>query len=322
MYLCVRNRTSDFLKKRSEHVAKRGVRMHVKKPGKFNYGDEDDAPLINADDDVEMQIAKKDTLPPEWMESVDKVRELMATAAGKMKELAVLHNKPFLKMDFDDDSGVEERQIEIVTLQISSLFNQAKNGINSIGAQAPNTSTQVKVTQNIKKSLTKELLEISGDFKKSQSTYLRKLEARDKKTGTFSTALGSGYEGLSSDAMDENPMDFSAFSDAQKQAVKENQAIIQQRDEQILNIVKSIEELSTIFKDLATLVVDQGMVMDRIDYNMEIVVENLKAGQKKLQEADKEQKSAGKKYIILLLVVVVVALIFAVIFGKNVSKKR
>ena len=38
--------------------------------------------------------------------------------------------------------------------------------------------------------------------------------------------------------------------------------------------VKSIEDLSTIFKELAVLVIDQGTILDRIDFNMEQVRRN------------------------------------------------
>jgi syntaxin 16 len=44
------------------------------------------------------------------------------------------------------------------------------------------------------------------------------------------------------------------------------------RDVEIQQIAKSIEELSQIFKELAVLVIDQGTILDRIDFNMEQVV--------------------------------------------------
>jgi hypothetical protein len=44
------------------------------------------------------------------------------------------------------------------------------------------------------------------------------------------------------------------------------------RDKEIQQIARSIEELSQIFKELAILVIDQGTILDRIDYNMEQVV--------------------------------------------------
>ena len=53
------------------------------------------------------------------------------------------------------------------------------------------------------------------------------------------------------------------------QMVEQNSRAIVQRDEEIRNIVESIAELGTIFKDLGNLIADQGTILDRIDYNME-----------------------------------------------------
>jgi syntaxin 16 len=39
--------------------------------------------------------------------------------------------------------------------------------------------------------------------------------------------------------------------------LEETESYVQERDGEIRNIVKSIEELSTIFKELAVLVIDQ-----------------------------------------------------------------
>ena len=44
---------------------------------------------------------------------------------------------------------------------------------------------------------------------------------------------------------------------------------VKERDVEIRNIAQSIEELSSIFKELALLVLDQGSIPDRIDYNLE-----------------------------------------------------
>ena len=44
---------------------------------------------------------------------------------------------------------------------------------------------------------------------------------------------------------------------------------MRERDEEIQKIARSIQELSDIFKELAVLVIDQGTILDRIDFNME-----------------------------------------------------
>jgi syntaxin 16 len=58
--------------------------------------------------------------------------------------------------------------------------------------------------------------------------------------------------------------------DSQVQAqVSNNERLINEREKEINEIVKSIHTLASIFKDLQTMVIDQGTVLDRIDYNIE-----------------------------------------------------
>lgn len=51
--------------------------------------------------------------------------------------------------------------------------------------------------------------------------------------------------------------------------IENNEAIIDQREREINQIAKSIHQLAEIFRDLQTLVIDQGTMLDRIDYNIE-----------------------------------------------------
>ena len=96
------------------------------------------------------------------------------------------------------------------------------------------------------------------------------------------------------------------------------QAEIQSRDKEISQIAKSIEELGTIFKELAVLVIDQGTILDRIDYNMEAVVEHTKTGIKQLEKAEKSQKSARPmKCILCLLSTIMILLLILVMKHRH-----
>lgn len=55
-----------------------------------------------------------------------------------------------------------------------------------------------------------------------------------------------------------------------------------QREREINDIAKGIIELADIFKELQTMVIDQGTMLDRIDYNVERMAENVKGADKEL----------------------------------------
>ena len=61
-----------------------------------------------------------------------------------------------------------------------------------------------------------------------------------------------------------------------------NDTAIMQREREITDIAKGIIELADIFKELQTMVIDQGTMLDRIDYNVERMAVDVKAADKEL----------------------------------------
>ena len=61
-----------------------------------------------------------------------------------------------------------------------------------------------------------------------------------------------------------------------------NDAAIAQREREINDIAQGIIELADIFKDLQTMVIDQGTMLDRIDYNVERMTTDVKGAEKEL----------------------------------------
>ena len=62
----------------------------------------------------------------------------------------------------------------------------------------------------------------------------------------------------------------------------QNDAAIEQREREINDIAKGIIELSDIFRELQTMVIDQGTMLDRIDYNVERMGTEVKSADKEL----------------------------------------
>ena len=55
-----------------------------------------------------------------------------------------------------------------------------------------------------------------------------------------------------------------------------------ERNEQIMKIVESVQELNEIFKELSNLVIIQGSLLDRIDYNIDESLVQVRKGKNTL----------------------------------------
>lgn len=94
---------------------------------------------------------------------------------------------------------------------------------------------------------------------------------------------------------------------SQKQLTS-NDAAIMQREREITDIAQGIIELADIFKELQTMIIDQGTMLDRIDYNVERMAVEVKAAAKELTVASGYQRKGTKRRIIFLLVLLVVGM--------------
>ena len=84
-----------------------------------------------------------------------------------------------------------------------------------------------------------------------------------------------------------------------------NDTVIAQREREIEEIAQGIIDLADLFRDLQSMVIDQGTMLDRIDYNVESMTIDVKAADKELKVASGYQRKTTKRWIILLLLLLV-----------------
>jgi syntaxin 16 len=73
------------------------------------------------------------------------------------------------------------------------------------------------------------------------------------------------------------------------------------RSKEINNIAKSINELAVLFKDLSVLVVEQGTILDRIDYNVKEAKESMEQANVHLEKTVEIEKSSRARGCIYTL---------------------
>ena len=81
------------------------------------------------------------------------------------------------------------------------------------------------------------------------------------------------------------------------------------RDREIREILQSIVELQELFKEFSTLVIEQGTLLDRIDYNLENVQATIDVANVNIEDAIRYTKYSRWTICVLLLVVLLVGVI-------------
>lgn len=251
------------------------------------------------------------TLPPSWVNDVDAVNATVGDIQRLMVELASMHASRIGTV-FGRDLDNMERQIERKTTEVTTLFRKAERYLQKVGTSTRQAGGEESIVgANVQRSLAMQLQTLSSEFRQKQRKYLTDVKAQ-KSGGLVESEARFGINLEDDGSLQMN--EYNNFgTSTQLSVVDDLQSEIQSRDKEISQIAKSIEELGSIFKELAVLVIDQGTILDRIDYNMEAVVEHTKTGIQQLERAEKSQKSARPmKCIICLLCTIMILLLILV----------
>lgn len=95
-----------------------------------------------------------------------------------------------------------------------------------------------------------------------------------------------------------------------------NEALIEEREQAIQEIQQQIGEVHEVFKDLATLVHAQGVIIEEIDMNIENSAEATKEAKREVAKADKTQKSNSSLLCLLMVIFGVVLLVVIIVLAS------
>jgi len=250
--------------------------------------------------DIEMA-----SLPPQWVDSAEDAREDLKSIKEQLVQLTKAQQKRLLNV-FSDDAQ-PDKDVEAISGHIGKLVRHCEGCIHQVktrGAQQGVSDTDAAFRENVQRNLATQLQKLSQNFRQDQKNYLDDIRKRQK-GAVWDDGPSGSKGGGGADA---------GFTEGQLLELDSMEVNASQRSEEICQIASSISELHTIFKELAVLVIDQGSILDRIDYNIEQVVTQSKEANKQLQKAEKSQKSNRATKCMLALVLANAILILILIF--------
>ncbi|XP_050381059.1 syntaxin-43-like isoform X3 [Argentina anserina] len=213
-----------------------------------------------------------------------------------MTELSKAHAKALLPKFVDGRD--DQRLIESLTQEITGLITRSQKRLQRLSAAGP--SEDANVRKNVQVSLATDLQSLSNELRKKQSNYLKSLKRQNE--GQDGVDLEMNLNGSRS-RMDGDDADETMYHERETAQIKKHEAFTAEREREIHQVVESVNELAQIMKDLSVLVIDQGTIVDRIDYNIQNVASTVEDGLKQLQKAERTQKQGGMVMCATVLVI-------------------
>ncbi|XP_022668285.1 syntaxin-16-like isoform X2 [Varroa jacobsoni] len=227
---------------------------------------------------------------PLWTDNLAEIKADIARIRHHLTELKRLHDKHLNRPSLLDEQD-EESRIRAAQDEIGRLLRDCQSHVAIINrwSQAKQSGwAERQLTDNVVRAVAGQLREVTELFRQSQTDYCNRIKQRNNAGAFFDQTI----------SLDEPPTD-PAIMQSDMMFVTTQDLLtaeeVAQREEEIQAVVRSINELNVVFKEVARLVVEQGSVVDRIDYNVDAVQTSVSQGLQQLRQAAAAYKRGNGK---------------------------
>jgi len=164
---------------------------------------------------------------------------------------------------------------------------------------------------------------LHNDFTKALNSFqAAQRTAAQKEKEAIKAAKKPGMGGIAGPGSQRNLIEIEEGQSQEEQQKRQQMLIqeeydveqLQERERAVRQLESDILDVNTIFKDLATLVHDQGEVIDSIEANVESTHVRVQEGTEQLRQAENYKMMKRKKlcYIVATLLVIFVVVVFMI----------
>lgn len=274
-----------------------------------------------------VEITSNDCWPPNLLDMIADIDDNLLNIDTQLIALTKLYKKTSLP-GFEDNSK-DEKEIENISCKIIKNIQYCFSRVKILQSSEKNqefygyklNKSNVIIIQNLQKSYASKIQITSNKFRVLQNNYLNFLNKDNYKLLPVAQDDKQTSIMLQENKTLQEHMDIELYSKEtlQKQFQKQqlNTKLLQERDKEITQLASGVLEVSTIFREMQSLIINQGTIIDRIDYNLQNTVIELKSGQKELDRAIHYQKKTQKCKIMLLLSICIIILGVVVILKPH-----
>ena len=202
-----------------------------------------------------------------------------------------------LVIKFDDEENNKLNQnISRILNEITQKLKEVEKSIKEFTKENDNNdNTNNMIKLNMQQTLIKKISDFTKKFKINQEMHNKKykdLVGEDDPTFQINTSSKQNNNEVN------NTIDNFLMTE-------EKDSVLMRRDTQLNDLLDSVNDLAQIFKDMQSLVMEQGSILDRIDYNIDIAATNVTSGKNSIIKANEYHKNNCFRNVIIVVLVVI-----------------
>ena len=187
-------------------------------------------------------------------------------------------------------------EINAMTTSMNIKMDDIQQRINYLTLPDDGHPDRLKILCNLRQMLNEAFREFKVKFKLEQQTFSATFNRKGKKQRKRA----------------KNEVDFSSLNFGTQGQEMRTMQMERQREQEIEQIAQRAEEIRNIFHDLHSLIIEQGTVIDRIDYCINESLTNAVEAEGQIRSAAKyQQKSRMWLCVVILAVLIVILFIMA-----------
>ena len=253
--------------------------------------------LISSNDKIESQNMNN----PKYMDIYEQCDNLLKDFDIEFNKLKEEQQKRIVPNFNEIESKLITQNIQMISTKMTQQLKKCKYLTKELKTLLANSDLDENVKINMYQNLLNRLAETSRALQINEEMQLQKYHE-------FNGVEDSFFNINNFDSIETTQTQKFNSIDAKKIDINKD------RNKEIDQIVKTVNELKEIFQEVADMIIFQGTILDRIDYNIYESRHNIRRGNREMEETHERLKSGCLRRINQILIICIFIMSILIIF--------
>ena len=260
--------------------------------------------LISSKDKIELQ----NIYTPRYMEVYEQCNNLLKDLEVEFNKLKEEQQKRIVPSFNESESKLINQNIQYISNKMTQKLKKCKYLAKELKTYLVNSYLDDNIKINMYQNLLNRLADAARSLQRNEELYLQKFREFGANESFFSNnnniINNNNYDSI------ETTQTQNFYTNSSEKKVD----IGKERTKELDQMVNTVLELKKIFEEVSNMVIFQGTILDRIDYNTYQARHNIRRGNREMEEAHERLKSGCLRRLNQILIFAIFIMSILIIF--------